>query len=166
VDVVRGDAAVKAAEVAQDGGVDLAEGGFIGGQGTVVDDDGLQVGVGHGEQGGVASAHTPADGGDAMGVDIGAMLEPGDGGSEVAHAAILGQAAHQLMRHVGIGGHLAAVEIDGEGDVAFAGEVLGLVFDPVVEAPPFVNDDDVQGERRSWTGDREGRERCRRRWGR
>ena len=46
------------------------------------------------------------------------------------------------MRHVGVGGHFAAVEVDGEGDVAFVGEMLRLFLHPVVEAPPFVNDDD------------------------
>ena len=46
------------------------------------------------------------------------------------------------MGHIGIGSDLAAVEINGEGDVAFVGEALGLLLDPVVDAPPFLNDDD------------------------
>lgn len=144
VDVLGGDAAVLSAKVSHDGGVNLLEGGFIRGQGTVVDDNGAEAGVGYGEERSVASAHTPADGADAVGIDVFAMGEPVGGGGEVADTAILRQAAHEFVGGFSVGGDFAAIEIDGEGDVALVGEMLRLLLDPVIETPPLVNDDEAR----------------------
>ena len=142
VNVLRGDSLIEGSEVAEDGGVNLLERGWVSGQRAVVDGDGAQIRIGHGKLSRVSAAHAPADGSDAVGVDALQSLQIIRSGDEVAHAAILRESAHELVCRLRIGSYFAAVKIDGEGHVALSGEIGGLLFDPVVQAPPFMDDDD------------------------
>ena len=42
----------------------------------------------------------------------------------------------------GVVATFAAIEIDGQRHVALVGQLRGLLFHPVVQSPPFVNDDE------------------------
>jgi hypothetical protein len=65
---------------------------------------------------------------------------------QVAFGAVFRDAAHNFVSHVGSGGDLAAIEIDRQGHVTLVGQLRGLFFHPVIEAPPFVNHNEC-GER-------------------
>ena len=60
---------------------------------------------------------------------------------KIAFGAVFGNSAHDFVGHVGSGRDLAAIEIDGERDIALISELRRLVLHPVVQSPPFVNDD-------------------------
>src|ERR1700733_12963138 len=60
---------------------------------------------------------------------------------QVALGTIFRYATHDFVRHVGRGGDLAAIEINRKRFIALVGEFGGLVFHPVVQSPPFVDDD-------------------------
>lgn len=152
VDVLRGDSFVERAEVAEDGGVNLLKGGGVGGERAVVDSNGAETGVGDCKLGCEASAHAPADGADAGGVDGLEGFEVIGGGEEIAHTAVLGKSAHELVGGFRIVGGFAAIEIDGERYVSLAGEIGGLLLDPVIQSPPFMDDDD--GGMRAGSGGR------------
>ena len=94
----------------------------------------------------VASAHAPSDGADAIFLHVGLRREKVEGGVKIAFGAVFGNAAHDFVSHVGSSRDFAAIEIDGERDVSLVSEFRSLIFHPVVQSPPFV-DDDQRGER-------------------
>jgi hypothetical protein len=55
---------------------------------------------------------------DALAFHIFAVLEAAHRGSQIAQALVLRQIAQQFMSGVGVGGRLAAIEIDCECDIA------------------------------------------------
>ena len=67
----------------------------------------------------VPAAHAPAHGPDAVALHILAALQIIEAGNQIAHALVLGQAAHQFVSGIGVVGDLAAIEIDGQRHVAF-----------------------------------------------
>ncbi len=93
-DVSRSDALIFAAEEAEDGGVDFVEAFGFGDEVAVVDNGGGQVGNFEGGLQGVAAAHAPADGADAIFLDVALRPQEGDGGAEVASGTVFGKAAH------------------------------------------------------------------------
>lgn len=113
----RRDALVLGAEVAEDGGVDFRELGFVGGQDAVVDGDGLEGWGGDGQLCGVTSAHAPTDCADGAALHILASFEKVDRRDKIANALTLRKAAHELVGGFRIAGDFASVEIDGEGNV-------------------------------------------------
>lgn len=141
---------IERAKVAENGGVNPPESGGVGRERTVIDGHGAQVGIRDGELGRKASTHAPADRPDAVRVDGFEGLEVVGGGDEVADAAILREPAHELMGSLRVGGGLAPVKIDGEGDVSLGSEIGGLLLDPGNQAPPFMDRDD--GGMRSGSG--------------
>ena len=64
------------------------------------------------------------------------------GRAQVAPGAVFRQTTRQFMGHLRVLGDLAAIETDGQRDISLAGEFRRLLFHPVAEPPPFVNDDD------------------------
>jgi hypothetical protein len=57
-----------------------------------------------------------------------------------SRALILWKSAGELVGQVGVGGHLATIEVDGQRYIAFGGIARSLLFDPVVQAPPLMNE--------------------------
>lgn len=142
VDILRGDSLIEGAEVAEDGSMNLLERGGIGRQRTIINGDGTQIGIGNGELSCHSTTPAPADGSDSIAVDGLKAAEIIGRGYQVADAAILRDAAHELVGGLRISGDFATVEINRERDVALAGEKRCLLFDPVVQSPPFMNDND------------------------
>lgn len=128
--------------------MNLLERGWVSGQRAVIDGYGAEIGIAYGELGRESASHAPADGSDAAGVDIFQSLKIICRGDEVADTAILREAAHELVGSLRVGGYFAAIKIDGEGNVALGGKIGCLLFDPVVESPPFMDDN----QRRVWSG--------------
>ena len=140
------DAAILGAEQPQDGCIDFLQRVGVGGEMAVVDHRGGQGGFLQSDIERVASAHAPSDGADAVFLHVGLRREKFESGVKVAFGAVFGDSAHDFVRHVGSGRNFAAIEIDGERDVSLVGEFRSLVFHPIVQTPPFV-DDDQRGER-------------------
>src|SRR4029077_15451418 len=89
------------------------------------------------------AAHAPADDADAAGVDILALGEISERRLESGDRAVLRQSAHELVRFVRCRGDFSAIEIGRESYVAFFRVALCLILDPVVQPPPFLNDDEA-----------------------
>src|SRR4029077_9469494 len=61
---------------------------------------------------------------------------------EIANSAVVGHAAHQLVRLVWSCRHLSAIEVDSERDISLRRELLRVFLHLVIESPPFVNHHD------------------------
>src|SRR6266513_2312515 len=142
LDVLRRDALVFLAEVAEDRGRQRLDGGGIGDEMAVVDDRRGQARLGEREVEREAAAHAPADDADAAGVDVLPRRQVLEGVREVGHGPVVRQPARELVRLAHLLRDLAAIEVGREGDVALRREAIGLLFHPVVEAPPLLDDDD------------------------
>ena len=75
-----------------------------------------------------AAAHAPAHGADAGAVDVGPRAQVGERGLEIPHGAVLRHPAHELVRGVGIVGHLAAVEVRRSATYPFFAKSSALPF--------------------------------------
>src|ERR1019366_7076882 len=62
--------------------------------------------------------------------------------AEVLGSAVFRYSARQLVSLLGRGSDLAAIEINGKSHVALVGEFRCLLFHPVAQAPPFMDDHD------------------------
>src|SRR5579862_2134264 len=69
---------------------------------------------------------------------------------EVAQGAVFWNSAHDFVRLVRSGGDLAPIEVDGQGFITLIGELRSLLLNPVVQSPPFMDDD--QGWKRTVAG--------------
>ena len=65
---------------------------------------------------------------------------------QIALGTVFGHAAHDFMRLLRCGRDLSTIQIDGQRRITLVRQLRCLLFDPVVEPPPFV-DHDNSGER-------------------
>src|ERR1051326_3946952 len=142
LDVFRRNALVLLAEVAEDRGRQRLDPLGIGDEVAVVDDRRGELRLREREVERVAAAEAPADDADAAGVDVLPRRQVLEGVLQIGHGAVVRQPARELVRLAHVLRHLAAIEIGREGDVALRREAVGLLFHPVVEAPPLLDDDD------------------------
>ena len=128
MDLIDGDAAILGAEDAEDRlAGELINGRRIEADAAVADDDGADVFRFLADQSRVHAAHAPADGPHLLVLgDVIERLEVGDASFQVVSPFLGVEGAHQLVSDGGIVGGLAAVEIDGERDISFAGESVGV----------------------------------------
>ena len=59
---------------------------------------------------------------------------------QITGSAIFRDASHQLVRLLWRGGHFPTIEIDGQSRVALIRQFGGLLLDPVIKSPPFMDD--------------------------
>lgn len=75
---------------------------------------------------------------------------------QIALGSVFGNAAHDLVPFIRRLRHLAAIEVDGESNLALIRKLGCLFLHPVVQSPIFMNQDD-RGE---WTVSRWGLEKA------
>jgi hypothetical protein len=87
-----------------------------------------------------AAAHGPPERTDVLWVHIRAIGEIVKCRFQIAHRALPPKTALELASFRGIGRDFALVEIHRKRDVPIRRQLLGLFLHPLVQTPPFMND--------------------------
>lgn len=144
-DGLRRDALVAAGEDAENRTVQVGDGGRVGGDTAIANDDRLEPRVAASGVQGVAPARVEADDADCLAVDLRPAQQVSHCPLQVAQDALFRQGPVQDVRLEHILAQLAPVEIDRQHDIALVRQAFGLLLDPAGQAPVLVNDDEGRG---------------------